>query len=87
MAGPVAGLASGPAAADRDCTVPLADWQPREVLQRKLESEGWTVLSIRSDDGCYKVRAANARGGSLKAKYDPATLERVRRPQEEADDH
>ena len=72
-----ASLAATPAIADRDCNVPLADWQPREALQKKLEAEGWTVLSIRSDDGCYKVRATNAQGARLKAKFDPARLERV----------
>lgn len=70
-------LAATPAAADRDCNVPLAEWQPREALQKKLETEGWTVLSIRSDDGCYKVRATNAQGTRLKAKFDPARLEPV----------
>ncbi|MDI4665498.1 PepSY domain-containing protein [Xanthobacter autotrophicus] len=70
-------LIATPAVADRDCNVPLADWQPREALQKKLEAEGWTVLSIRSDDGCYKVRATNAQGARLKAKFDPARLERV----------
>lgn len=73
----VASLAATPAAAGRDCNVPLADWQPREALQKKLEAEGWTVLSIRSDDGCYKVRATNAQGTRMKAKFDPARLERV----------
>lgn len=70
-------LAATPAAADRDCNVPLTDWQPREALQKKLEAEGWTVLSIRSDDGCYKVRASNAQGMRLKAKFDPARLEPI----------
>lgn len=79
-------LTAGPAAADRDCNVPLADWQPRDVLQKKLEAEGWTVLSIRSDDGCYKVRATNARGDRLKAKYDPASLERIPRTAGDSDD-
>lgn len=73
----VACLAATPAAADRDCNVPLADWQPREALQKKLEAEGWTVLSIRSDDGCYKVRASNSQGVRLKAKFDPARLEPI----------
>lgn len=73
----VACLAATPAAADRDCNVPLTDWQPREALQKKLEAEGWTVLSIRSDDGCYKVRASNAQGMRLKAKFDPARLEPI----------
>ncbi|MFG1299784.1 PepSY domain-containing protein [Xanthobacter sp. V3C-3] len=79
-------LAAAPAAADRDCNVPLADWQPREALQKKLEAEGWTVLSIRSDDGCYKVRATDAQGARLKAKFDPATLERVRRKDNDEDE-
>ncbi|MFG1465920.1 PepSY domain-containing protein [Xanthobacter sp. DSM 24535] len=45
----VACLGTEPAPADRDCRVPLADWQPREALQKKLEAEGWTVMSIRTD--------------------------------------
>ena len=51
-----------PAVAEHRCRVPLGDWQPREALQAKLEQQGWTVLSIRADDGCYKVRARNANG-------------------------
>lgn len=73
----LASLAATPAAADRDCNVLLADWQPREALQKKLEAEGWTVQSIRADDGCYKVRATNAQGARLKAKFDPARLEPI----------
>ncbi|WP_371745059.1 PepSY domain-containing protein [Xanthobacter sp. YC-JY1] len=57
--------------------MPLADWQPRDALQKKLEAEGWTVVSIRSDDGCYKVRATNAQGARLRAKFDPARLEPI----------
>lgn len=82
----VACVVAEPAAADRDCNVPLADWQPREALQKKLEAEGWTVLSIRADDGCYKVRATTAQGERMKAKYDPATLERVHRRHDD-DEH
>ena len=59
--------------------MPLADWQPRDVLQKKLEAEGWTVLNIRADDGCYKVRAINAQGRRLRAKFDPARLEPIPR--------
>ncbi len=69
--------AAAAAAADDRCAVPLADWQPKAVLQRKLEGEGWTVLRIRSDDGCYKVLARDAGGRTLKARFDPASLDRV----------
>ncbi|ACL58031.1 PepSY domain-containing protein [Methylobacterium nodulans] len=79
-------LLGGPASADVHCSVPLADWQPREALQRKLEAEGWTVTAIRADDGCYKVRATNARGERLEGKFDPARLEPVRRKTQEDDE-
>lgn len=72
-------LAAAPAAADPYCRVPLADWQPREALQRKLELEGWTVQTIRAHDGCYRVRAVNATGERLEARFDPSTLEMVGR--------
>lgn len=72
------GLGS-PAVAQHHCRVPLADWQPREALQAKLEQQGWTVLGIRADDGCYRVRARNASGERLEGKFDPGTLELVGR--------
>jgi hypothetical protein len=68
-----------PAVAGPHCRVPLSDWQPRETLQAKLEQQGWTVLSIRADDGCYKVRATNRAGERLGGLFDPATLDPVSR--------
>lgn len=76
-----------PAAADDHCTVPLADWQPREALQRKLEAEGWTVLAIRSHDGCYRVVARDAAGQPVKTRFDPATLEPVAGDRGDRHDH
>jgi hypothetical protein len=71
------GAGIGAAAADDRCAVPLADWQPRAALQKKLEGDGWTVLRIRTDDGCYAVRARDASGRTIKGRFDPATLDRV----------
>lgn len=79
-------LGAGPAMAGLRCNVPLADWQPREALEKKLAADGWTVRSIRSDDGCYKVKAVNSRGERLEAKYDPGSLELVRRTGKGEDD-
>ena len=39
------------------CSVPLAEWKPREALEARLQGEGWTVVRIKTDDGCYKVYA------------------------------
>ncbi|MEO5963206.1 MAG: PepSY domain-containing protein [Thermomonas sp.] len=69
------GLAfSGIAMAGEDCTDPLADWQPRDVLRQRLEQQGWTVQRIKVDDGCYQARGIDKKGNSFKAKYAPASL-------------
>jgi hypothetical protein len=67
-------LVSGAALADEDCTDPVANWQPREVLQQQLEQHGWTIQSIKVDDGCYQVRGLDNKGNKFKAKYAPASL-------------
>jgi hypothetical protein len=64
----------GGAKADWDCSAPLADWQPREALVSKLESEGWRNIAIRIEDGCYLAHAVNASGERLHGMFDPATL-------------
>lgn len=79
------GFEATPAVADPVCDAPLADWRPRQALQAKLEADGWTVIAIRVDDGCYKVRATNARGERLEAKFDPASLDLVRRKEHRRD--
>lgn len=70
-------LWAGPALADRDCDVPLTQWQPRAALERKLAAEGWTSFVIRTDDGCYKVKAIRPDGQRMREKFNPATLEPV----------
>ncbi len=66
--------ASGSAIADQRCNVPLAEWQPREALQLKVEAEGWKITRIKTDDGCYKVSAVNDKGDRYAAKIDPGSL-------------
>ena len=76
-------LGANSAIAGPRCHVPLADWQPREALQEKVRALGWTVTRIKTDDGCYKVYGTNEQGQRVKAKFNPATLEMVKR---ESDD-
>ncbi|TBW33813.1 PepSY domain-containing protein [Siculibacillus lacustris] len=70
-------MSAGAGLAEPRCDVPLADWQPREALQKKLEADGWTAAKIRSDDGCYKAIGRDGRGEIVKGRFDPATLERL----------
>ena len=67
-------LAAGTALASERCTAPMAEWQPREALQQKLESEGWKVRRIKTEDGCYEAYAFNADGKRVEAMFDPKTL-------------
>lgn len=71
-----AGL-GGTALASEKCDVAMADWQPREALQAKLEGEGWKVRSIKTEDGCYEAYAINAEGKKVEAYFDPQTFQSV----------
>jgi hypothetical protein len=66
---------AGPSLANSNCETPLADWQPREALQMKLESQGWRGVAIRIEDGCYLVHAYNDQNERLHGMFDPVTLE------------
>jgi hypothetical protein len=67
----------GSAFASEKCNVAMADWQPREALQTKLEGEGWKVRSIKTEDGCYEAYAINAEGKKVEAYFDPKTFQSV----------
>lgn len=68
-------LVSSTVLADEDeCRDPIAHWQTREVLKKRLEEQGWVVHHIRIDDGCYEVRAIDEQGRRVKATYAPASL-------------
>lgn len=61
-------------AEDDDCTVPMAQWQPREAVQRMAEAQGWTVARIKIDDGCYDIDGRDAEGREIEVKIDPGIL-------------
>ncbi|MCB6176620.1 PepSY domain-containing protein [Rhodobacter sp. Har01] len=69
-------LAQAPAAQAHEahCTVPMAEWQPREAVQALADQKGLTVRRIKIDDGCYEVDAVDASGQRVRLRLDPATL-------------
>jgi hypothetical protein len=71
-------LGTGSVLAGPRCNVPMADWQPREALQKKVEAEGWKVTRIKTDDGCYEVHAINDQGQRYEGKFDPGTLKALK---------
>ena len=81
------GVAAGAALADdNDCRVPMADWQPRDAVQKAAEAQGWTVLRIKTDDGCYEIKGRDTEGRKIKVKVDPATLAIVKFKYDDDDD-
>lgn len=56
---------------------PKEGWQKPEVLQERLEAEGWEVRRIKEDGGCYEVYARDAEGERREAYFHPVTLEPV----------
>jgi len=68
---------SGTAFAAAKCNVAMADWQPREALQAKLEGEGWKVRSIKTEDGCYEAYAINGEGKKVEAYFNPQTFQSI----------
>ena len=71
-------LATGTASATDICTVPEAEWQPKEALQAKLVEQGWTIKNIKVDDGCYEAYATTDKGEKVEAYFNPKTFELVK---------
>lgn len=74
VAGLVA-LAALPAAAEQDCWTSMRDWQPREKVAALAAENGWTLLHIKIDDGCYELVATDSAGRRVEITMNPATLE------------
>ena len=72
----LAGLAFPALAAER-CDVPQADWRPVEELTADLIAQGWTVSTVKTEDGCYEVYGHDQDGNRVETFFDPATFEAV----------
>lgn len=71
-------LMSGAAFAGDLCNAPKADWQQPEALQQKLEGDGWKVVRVKTEDGCYEVYATDHSGKRVEAYFDPQSFEMVK---------
>lgn len=68
-------LPIGSASADEDCFAPMAEWQPRDAVQRLAKAKGWTVRRIKIDDGCYEIDGRDSEGRRIEVTVHPATLQ------------
>lgn len=80
-------LASGASFADdAECSVPLSDWQPWSAVAEMAKARGWNVQRIKTDDGCYEIKARDGEGREVKAMVDPSTLRILRTEREDGED-
>jgi hypothetical protein len=83
----IVALSAGVAIADDDdCFVPMADWQPREVVAQMARDNGWTVRRIKIDDGCYEIDGRDAQGRRIEVTVHPQTLSVLEFEYEDDDD-
>lgn len=77
---------AGVALADDDCFSPMANWQPREAITQLAAANGWTVLRIKVDDGCYEIDGRDSRGHRFEVTVHPATLQVIEFEYDDDDD-
>jgi hypothetical protein len=71
-----------PALANGKCSfAPKSKWQPKEALQRQLESDGYNVRRIKIEGGCYEVYAFDKEGNRANMAYNAETLEKLDNPE------
>ena len=66
---------AGAAHAHDDCSVLMADWQPKEAVARLAEENGWIVRRIKIDDGCYEIKGSDREGRRIEVTVHPGTLQ------------
>jgi hypothetical protein len=69
----------GPAFATGACPIkdagPKAEWQDKDLLEKKLVAAGWQVRRIKIDTQCYEVYGVDSKGQRVESYFHPKTLE------------
>ena len=79
-------LAPGVVMAADDCSVPMANWQPREAVEQMAKTHGWIVRRIKVDHGCYEIKGGDRNGRAIEVKVDPGSLAVIRVKYEHGED-
>lgn len=62
-------------------TKPAGEWMPIMEMTAKLQGQGFSVLKIEAEAGCYEARVTDDRGAVLELYLDAVTAEIIRRRQ------
>lgn len=59
-----------------DCAyTPRAEWMSAKDIAEKARADGYTVLDIHADDGCWRVKALDKARYRVKITYNPKSGE------------
>lgn len=79
----VAATLSAPAFASEYCTGGSHDqWMSRQQITEKAEAMGYQVRQVKTEDGCFEVKAVNENGARFEIYFDPVTGEVVKTERE-----
>lgn len=54
---------------------PKAEWQDKDLLEKKLVAAGWQVRRIKIDTQCYEVYGVDSKGQRVESYFHPKALE------------
>lgn len=60
-------------------TKPAGEWMPTMEMTAKLQEQGFTVLKIEAEAGCYEAKVTDDKGAVLELHLDAVTAEIIRR--------
>lgn len=60
-------------------TRPATEWMPIMEMTAKLQEQGFTVLRIEAEAGCYEARVTDDKGAVLELYLDAVSAEIIRR--------
>jgi hypothetical protein len=74
-------LAATPAMASDDArcgNTPRSQWLPEATIISKVTDLGYAITKVKTDDGCYEIKATDKNGAKVELYVDPATGEVVK---------
>ena len=74
----IAAIVASPAFAANACsTAPQSKWQPQSALESQLKTDGFAVLQVKVENGCYEVYATDKGGKRVNMAYNAETLKKL----------
>ena len=76
-------IVAAPVYASENCAAgPRERWLPQDQIKAKAEEMGYTVRSVKQEDGCFEVKAIDKAGAKVEIYVDPISGAVVRQKED-----